>query len=208
MLTKLTVCKFKRFEEFEIELGNPVVFTDPNNAGKTSAMQVLALWDTGIRLWNQRRTGNETPERQSGVGVNRRDLVSVPTSSASHLWRDLEVRNVHRVGGKQQTSGVRVASGVEGVYEDRAWMGGLEFDYANQESFYCHILVTGGGKQPDRTQVLKESGPIRVAFMHPMSGLVSNETRLDQGALAVRVSESRTAEIRLRDAEKAVEGVA
>ena len=45
MLTKLTVRNFKRFGEVEIELGNPVVFIGPNNSGKTSAMQALALWD-------------------------------------------------------------------------------------------------------------------------------------------------------------------
>lgn len=206
MLTKLTVRNFKR--SGEVELGNPVVFIGPNNFGKTLAMQALARRDTGVKLCNQRPTGNKTPDKQSGVAVNRRELVSVPTPSASHLWHDLEVRKVHRVGCKQQTSGVRVAFVVEGIYEDRAWMGGLEFDYASQESFYCQILVTSGGKQPDRTQVPKETGPIRVAFMPPMSSLVRNETRLDQGALTVRVGESRTAEIRLRDAEKAVEGVA
>ena len=43
MLTKLTVRNFKRFEDVEIELGNPVVFIGPNNSGKTSAMQALAL---------------------------------------------------------------------------------------------------------------------------------------------------------------------
>ena len=49
MLTKLTIRKFKRFEDVEIELGNPVVFIGPNNSGKTSAIQALALWDIGLR---------------------------------------------------------------------------------------------------------------------------------------------------------------
>ena len=43
MLTKLTIRNFKRFGEIEVELGNPVVFVVPNNSGKTSAMQALAL---------------------------------------------------------------------------------------------------------------------------------------------------------------------
>ena len=45
MLTKLTIRNFKRFGEVEIELGSPVVFIGPNNSGKTSAMQALALFD-------------------------------------------------------------------------------------------------------------------------------------------------------------------
>ena len=58
MLTNLTIRRFKRFGgEVEIELGNPVVFIGPNNSGKTSAMQALALWDIGLNRWNEKRSG-------------------------------------------------------------------------------------------------------------------------------------------------------
>lgn len=56
MLTRLTIRNFKRFDEVEIELGNPVVFIGPNNSGKTSAMQALALWDIGLRRWREQRS--------------------------------------------------------------------------------------------------------------------------------------------------------
>ena len=64
MLTRLTVRNFKRFGEAEIELGSPVVLIGPNNSGKTSAMQALALWDIGLRRWNERRAGRSAPERR------------------------------------------------------------------------------------------------------------------------------------------------
>ena len=64
MLTKLTIRNFKRFDEVEIELGNPVVFVGPNNSGKTSAMQALALWDAGLKRWNEKRSG-KGPRRRS-----------------------------------------------------------------------------------------------------------------------------------------------
>ena len=41
----------------------------------------------------------------------------------------------------------------------------------------------------------EEVSNIRVAFLPPMSGLSANETRLDQGAINVRVGEGRTAEV-------------
>ena len=46
MLTNLTIRNFKRFGSVDVELGSPVVFIGPNNSGKTSAMQALALWDS------------------------------------------------------------------------------------------------------------------------------------------------------------------
>ena len=66
MLTKLTVRNFKRFTNVEIELGSPVVFFGPNNSGKTSAMQALALWNIGLKRWNEKRSGKSTQEKRRG----------------------------------------------------------------------------------------------------------------------------------------------
>ena len=46
MLSSLHVRNFKSFDQVEIELGNPVLFVGPNDAGKTSALQALMLWDS------------------------------------------------------------------------------------------------------------------------------------------------------------------
>ena len=48
MLTKLTIRNFKQFDEVEIPLDNGMVFVGPNNSGKTSALQALALWREGL----------------------------------------------------------------------------------------------------------------------------------------------------------------
>ena len=195
MLTKLTIRNFKRFGEVEIELGSPVVFIGPNNSGKTSAMQALALWDIGLKRWNEKRSGKSTPEKRPGVTVNRRDLVAIPIPDANLLWRGLHVRDVRRVDGQQRTSNIRIDITVEGVTKDQSWRCGLEFDYANDESFYCRPLRRSDGKTPDRMPVPEEAGSVQIAFLPPMSGLAATETRLDDGAVNVRIGEGRTAEV-------------
>ena len=195
MLTKLTVVNFKKFGTDEIELGNPVVFIGPNNSGKTSALQALALWEVGLKRWNERRRGKTTPEKRPGVTINRRDLVAIPVPDANLLWKDLHVRDVQKVNGRQDTKNIRIDIGVEGITEDRMWKCGLEFDYANEESFYCRPLRLSEGKNPQRMEVPDEAGKVQVAFLPPMSGLAANETRLDPGAINVRVGEGRTAEV-------------
>ena len=196
MLTKLTIRHFKCFGgEVEIELGNPVVFIGPNNSGKTSAMQALALWDIGLKRWNEKRSGRGTPEKRPGVTINRRDLVAIPIPYANLLWRDLHVRDARRVDGRQRTSNVCIDLIVEGVTNDRAWTCGLEFYYANDESFYCRPLRLSDGKTPDRMRIPDEVGSIQIAFLPPMSGLAATETRLDHGAVNVRIGEGRTADV-------------
>lgn len=195
MLTKLTIRNFKRFDAIEVELGNPVVFIGLNNSGKTSALQALALWDVGLRRWNEKRKGKATPERRPGVTVNRRDLIAVPVLDANLLWRDLHVRDVQRSDGKPETSNVRIEIVVEGVTEDASWTCGLEFDYANDESLYCRPLRASEGQGPARLLIPEQAGKVQIAFLPPMSGLAANETRLDPGAINVRVGEGRTAEV-------------
>jgi ABC-type taurine transport system ATPase subunit len=195
MLTRLVVRNFKRFGQVEIELGNPVVFIGPNNSGKTTALQALALWDIGLKRWVEKRGGKEAPEKRPGVTINRRDLIAVPVPDANLLWRDLHVRDVQRVAGRQRTQNIRVDITVDGVSGAKEWSCGLEFDYANEESFYCRPLRLSEEKNPDRMAVPKESAEVQVAFLPPMSGLAANETRLDPGAIKVRLGEGRTAEV-------------
>ncbi len=195
MLTNLTVRNFKRFDEIEVELGSPVVFIGPNSSGKTSAMQALALWDIGVKRWSERRSGQNAPERRPGVTINRRDLIAIPVPNTNLLWRGLHVRDVERVDGRQRTNNIRIEVVVEGVSEGTLWECGLEFDYANPESFYCRPLRIEPDPQPARMQIPKQVSTVRIAFLPPMSGLAAIETRLDQAAVNVRIGEGRTAEV-------------
>jgi len=195
MLNKLTIRNFKRFGSAEIELGNPVVFIGPNNSGKTTALQALAIWSIGLKRWNEKRAGDRAPEKRPGVALNRRDLIAVPVPDANLLWRDLHVRDVRRTDGKQQTRNIRIDIVVEGVTEGTSWTCGLEFDYANEESFYCRPLRLSEDKNPERMPIPRQAGQVNVAFLPPMSGLAENETRLDAGAINVRLGEGRTAEV-------------
>jgi ABC-type multidrug transport system ATPase subunit len=195
MLTKIKIRNFKRFGSVEVDLGNPVVFIGPNNSGKTSALQAIALWQVGLSRWTERRKGKGTQEKRPGVTINRRDLVAVPVPSADLLWRNLHVRDVKRTDTGQDTKHVNFDIIVEGVTNDKAWKCGLEFDYANEESFYCRPLRVDDSDSGKRMPIPEEAAQALVAFLPPMSGLAATETRLDQGAINVRVGEGQTAAV-------------
>ena len=194
MLTKITIRNFKRFGKAEIELGNPVVFIGPNNSGKTSAMQALALWDIGVKRWHEKRSGGAAHEKKKGVTVNRRDLVSIPVPHANLLWHGLHTRNTQKINGKQRTDNIRIDIIVEGTHKDISWVCGLEFDYANPESFYCRPLRIDAG-DAQRMPVPAAAVEAKIAFLPPMSGLAARETSFEDGAINVRIGEGRTAEV-------------
>lgn len=196
MLTKLKARNFKCFEEVELALGNPVVLIGPNNSGKTTVLQALALWTIGLQRWQEKRSERQSQARKRpGVTINRQDLLTIPHPQANLLWRDLQTRFTSRSGDdKQQIQNIRIELIVNGVDRQGAWECGLEFDYANPESFYCRPLrLDQDGRE--RMPIPEQAAGVHVAFLPPMSGLAAVETRLDPGALNVRIGEGRTAEV-------------
>ena len=196
MLTKLKARNFKCFEDVEISLGNPVVLIGPNNSGKTTVLQALALWTIGLQRWQEKRSERQSQARKRpGVTINRQDLLTIPHPQANLLWRDLQTRFTSRSeDDKQETQNIRIELTVSGVDDRGAWECGLEFDYANPESFYCRPLRLDQDGQ-ERMPVPEQAAGVHVAFLPPMSGLAAVETRLDPGALNVRIGEGRTAEV-------------
>lgn len=192
MFTRLIVRNFKRFDEIDVELGNPVVLIGPNNSGKTTALQALALWDIGLRRWNERYRDKQAPKRRPGVTISRRDLIAIPVPNANLLWRDLHVRDVQRTDdGKPQTQNVRIDIVLEGVTDSQHWRCGLEFDYANTESFYCRPLRQDGTRMPIPEQADKQ----HIAFLPPMSGLAAVEPKWEGGRINVLIGEGQTAQV-------------
>ena len=195
MLTKLSIRNFKKFENIEVELGSPVVFIGPNNSGKTTALQALALWNLGLKRWQSERGIGEAPSKRPGVTINRRDFTAAPIPNASLLWRDLHVRAVQRKNGKQKTSNIRIDICVEGIAEGRLWKCGLEFDYTNAESFFCRPLRTEASGDAQRIAIPEESLSTKIAFLPPMSGLSDREFAMEQGQIDFLIGQGKTADV-------------
>jgi len=195
VLTNIQIKNFKKFDAVEVELGSPVVFIGPNDSGKTTALQALALWDLGLKRWLEKRGASIVPGKRPGVSINRRDFVAAPIPNAGLLWRDLHVRDVQQRDGKPNTSNVRIDIRVEGVTNNQNWDCGFEFDYANDESFYCRPLRTSEAKDAPRMAVPAATAPVKVAFLPPMSGLSDQEFAKQRAEISWLIGQGRTAEV-------------
>ena len=196
MLTKLTVRNFKQFEDVTVELDNVVVFVGPNDSGKTTALQALALWELGLRRWRERWGERRLPASgrlYQSASVNRLDLFSVPTAQANMLWRGLRTHASNSQTGPMER--VRIEVIVDGVTtRGEEWTCGIEFVHANEESFYCRpIRIDADGEV--RMGIPDAAYDERVAFLPPMSGLSSREPLLQPGTVNVLLGEGRTAEV-------------
>ncbi len=188
MITNFRISNFKRLGSVDLALGDAAVFIGPNNSGKTTALQALALWDVGWRRWAEKRDKSTASERQ-GVTINRRDLYAIPVPYAKLLWKDLDTQHSDRSTGTTKNEKVFIKLDAEGVHEGKVWRCALEFYYANEESFYCRLAEGDNGKVPDGAR--KHA----VVFLPPMSGLAEREYRKEKGELSVLIGEGQTAQV-------------
>jgi hypothetical protein len=196
MITRLKISRFKGLRSAEIELGGNVVFIGPNNSGKSTALQALTLWDAGWRRWAEKwekkdADGNflKRPKVKSGVTINRRDLHAIPVPTAKLLWHDLHTHDTAGAGTNKKTINILMQVEVEGVSSTGSWSCGIEYYYANEESFYCRLM--GGPEQHLPSEVYKHP----VVFLPPMSGLADREFRKEPGEIRMLTGQGQTAQV-------------
>ena len=191
MITNIIIENFKKLDKTNLDLSSAVVFVGPNNSGKTSALQAMTLWGVGLRKWAEVKKTSKAKKRP-GVAINRKELLTIPIPSAKQLWKDLGTREVKKINGRQDTKNINISIKVEGFSNGVKWNLGFEFVFANPESFYCKLLnPTMKNLQQNIEAALDE----RIGLLPPMSGLTSEEDKVEMGTINSRIGEGKTADI-------------
>jgi len=191
MITNIIIENFKKLDKTNLDLSSAVVVVGPNNSGKTSALQAMTLWGVGLRKWAEVKKTSKAKKRP-GVAINRKELLTIPIPSAKQLWKDLGTREVKKINGRQDTKNINISIKVEGFSNGVKWNLGFEFVFANPESFYCKLLnPTMKNLQQNIEAALDE----RIGLLPPMSGLTSEEDKVEMGTINSRIGEGKTADI-------------
>lgn len=183
LLHYLEIENFKRFGERQrIELDHPAVLIGPNNCGKTSAIQALALWAQAVQTWFDARGASSARER-TATSLNRLNIVAVPVQRTRFFWHNAQVRK----GSKDIPLVITV--GIEFKGQVRA----LPIRFRNQgdELVYC---------SPDASviadlELIAHAATLRVELLYPMSGLDTEEPILQSGRIDVLLGQGRTADV-------------
>ncbi|SER15096.1 Predicted ATPase [Solimonas aquatica] len=183
LLHYIEIESFKRFGHRQrIELDHPAVLIGPNNCGKTSAIQALALWSQAVRTWYDVRKDSSAKER-TATSLNRLNIVAVPVTRTRFFWHNTHVRK----GNKDIPMVLNV--GVE--YQGQVRALAMRFRSQGDELVYC---------APDDSvssdlELIAHAASLRVELLYPMSGLDTEEPVLQPGRVDVLLGQGRTADV-------------
>ena len=183
LLHYVEIENFKRYgSKQRIELDHPAVLIGPNNCGKTSAIQALALWAMGVKTWYSERKDSSASERVA-TGINRLNIVAVPVARARFFWNNARVR----IGNVPIPLTITVGIEQDGAVHPLPMI----FTSRNDELIYC---------EPNEAALadlalIKHAASINVELLHPMSGIETEEPILKPGRINVLLGQGQTAQV-------------
>lgn len=183
LLHYLEIQNFKHFgHKQRIELDHPAVIIGPNNCGKTTAIQAIALWSQAVKTWLEVK-GKSTPKERTATSLNRLSITSVPVRRTRYFWHNTAVRTGNHDVPLLITVGI--------LHENRVEPVTMRFRNQGDELIYC----TPDEATLEKLEVLKTAAALDVELLYPMSGLETEEPILQPGRIDVLLGQGQTAQV-------------
>lgn len=183
LLHWLEIRDFKRFGESQrIELDHPSVLIGPNNSGKTTVLQAIALWSQAVKTWYESK-GKAPPAQRTSTSLNRLNIVAVPVRRTRLFWHNATVRTDRTPKAFHISLGLLHEGAVQAVT--------MTFTYTQDELVYCtpDEATIGNGK------LIQAAANLNVGLLYPMSGLETEEPVLQPGRIDVLLGQGQTAQV-------------
>lgn len=184
LLHYIEITNFKRFgaEKQRIELDHPAVLIGPNNCGKTTAIQAIALWSQAVRTWFSVK-GKSSPKDRPATSLNRLNLVSAPVPRTRDFWHNLAVR--------QGNADIPLIITVGVLYENAVQPITMRFRNQGNELIYC----TPDEETLGQPEVIQAAAELNVELLYPMSGLEVEEAVLQSARIDALLDQGQTAQV-------------
>ena len=175
MITKLVLRNFKSIREQTYELSRFDLFVGPNNCGKSTILQALAIWQFCVEEFRRaKRSG------VSGVQVVLPNFTALPVPEFDLLWKDRT--------GKRGQKFILIEIGVTwqtASAEERFF--GVKLRYNSPQSVYA--IPSEGWKMFHKLDE-ERSLPV-IAYVPPFSGLEPHEIWLDDAPIRAQVGKAQ-----------------
>jgi ABC-type branched-subunit amino acid transport system ATPase component len=176
----LEISNFKSYgSSGRIPLEHPSVLIGPNNCGKTTALQAIALWSIAVRTW-QLESKDSKAKKRTGKPLNRLTILSVPVPKTRHFWKNL------KVSGKDLHISVGIDS--DGIIEPVTM---VFRHHPSDELIYAEPHPATASKP----QALAKAAQLDVALLYPMSGISADEPLITRNRIDYHMGRGSTAEV-------------
>jgi ABC-type nitrate/sulfonate/bicarbonate transport system ATPase subunit len=183
LLHYIEIENFKTFgNKQRIELDHPAVIIGPNNCGKTSVIQAIALWCQAMKTWHSARASSAARER-AGTPLNRLNILNVPVQRTRFFWHETKVRTGNTDIPLVITVGVSYKGKVEPIR--------MRFRNQGEDLVYCSLDES----IRDNNELIAHVAQINVELLYPMSGLEIEEPVLQPGRIGVLLGQGQTAQV-------------
>lgn len=180
LLHYVEIENFKRYGETQrLELDHPAVLIGPNNCGKTSALQAMALWSIGLRTWRAESENSKAEERK-GKALNRLSILSVPVPKTRQFWHDLKTAN----------KGLRITVGVD-VSGEAVPVTMTFRHHSSDELVHCEPAEESLAKE----EAFQTAAGLDVSLLYPMSGISADEAVIKPNRIDFHLGRGSTAEV-------------
>ena len=88
MIERVTIRRFKRFNEVTFDLPGHIVLAGPNNTGKTTMLQAVAAWDLSLTRWKQLNDYQRHGGSYAKAPIARQAFSAVPLRAFDLLWNE------------------------------------------------------------------------------------------------------------------------
>jgi len=151
-LVRVVVRNFKRFDEVSFELPGHTVVAGPNNMGKTTLLQAIAVWELAFRTWKNLNNFHRRGGAYQYAPIARQAFAAVPLRQFDLLW-----------------TGRRTARPIEiSLQFDRGAPMNMEIWHDTTEQIKAHTSATVD-------PVAARSTTLSTVFIPPMTGLSREE---------------------------------
>jgi len=177
---------FKLFgNKIRIDLGHPAVLIGPNNAGKTSVIQALALWSRGVNAWYAKKGRPHQKEKRERIsaGINRLNILEIPVSEARFFWHNTRVR--------KGNTPIKLVISVGLEHNGKEEICRMIFKQRDSEIIYCMPCP----ETIKNADIFKYATGIQFNLLYPMSGMETEETLIQEGRINVLMGQGQTAQV-------------
>ncbi len=194
MVHKVILKNFKRFTEDNFDIYDTIILAGPNNSGKSTLLQAIAVWNLALKKWLTERgpeSGSKAKKR-IGVAITRKDFTAIPLREMNLLWTDRStaLSKEELTQGQKLGTPRKMKIELRGRSPEKEWSLAFEFTYR-----YPDLIHAKPSDETPIDPIINKIENFQVIHVPPFSGIGAEETRYDLAYQELLIGQGKPGDI-------------